>query len=164
MPPIGDLLTDSVADKFWDLAELAYRYLLNFEFVFSNVPDDLIELGFLQSFPRKYSHKDASSCHSFLHLTIQEYLTALHASTNFFLMMMIDYSVKYCFPNVAIFLAGLTHVPVQNLTIDSAYHDDIIPSMFELQSAKEINDIIQMSLSSNHPLICNIRNPIMVTC
>ena len=76
-------------------------------------------------------------------------------------MMMIDYSVKYCFPNVAIFLAGLTHVPVQNLTIDSAYHDDIIPSMFELQSAKEINDIIQMSLSSNHPLICNIRNPIM---
>ena len=62
-----DELSDSVADNFWDLAELAYRHLLNFEFVFSNVPDDLIELGFLQSFPRMYSHKDASSCHSFLH-------------------------------------------------------------------------------------------------
>ena len=31
-------------------------------------------------------------------------------------------------------------------------HDDVIPSLFELQSAKEINDIIQSSLSSNHPL------------
>ena len=103
-----DELSDSVADKLWDLAELAYRCLLDLEFVFSNVPDDLIELGFLQSFPRMYSHKDASSCHSFLHLTIQEYLAALHASTNFFLMRT-DFSV-YFFPNAVIFLAGLTHM------------------------------------------------------
>ena len=37
-----DELSDSVADNFWDLAELAYRHLLNFEFVFSNVPDELL--------------------------------------------------------------------------------------------------------------------------
>ena len=58
----------------------------------------------------------------------------------FFLLMMTDF---YCFPNANIFLAGLTYMPVQNLTIYSAHHDDIIPSLFELQSAKEINDIIQ---------------------
>ena len=89
-----------------------------------------------------YSHKDASSCHSFefLHLTIQEYLAALHVSNTVFLLMMTDF---YCFPNANIFLAGLTYMPVQNLTIYSAHHDDIIPSLFELQSAKEINDIIQ---------------------
>ena len=48
--------------------------------MFSDVPEDLIELGFFQSFPHMYSHKDASSCHSFLHLTVLEYLTVLHAS------------------------------------------------------------------------------------
>ena len=80
-----DELSDSVADKFWRLAKLAYErynkeYYNEKSFVFSDVPEDLIELGFFQSFPRMYSHKDASSCHSFLHLTVQEYLTALHAS------------------------------------------------------------------------------------
>ena len=76
-----DELSDSVADKFWRLAKLAYDcYKETMSFVFSDVPEDLIDLGFFQSFPRMYSHKDASSCHSFLHLTVQEYLTALHAS------------------------------------------------------------------------------------
>ena len=84
-----DELSDSVADKFWDLAELAYRHLLNFEFVFSNLPDDLIELGFLQSFPRMYSHKDASSCPQLpsSYDTRVSYCSACFKYTVFLLMM-----------------------------------------------------------------------------
>ena len=71
--------------------------------------------------------------------------------------MRTDFSV-YFFPNAVIFLAGLTHMvrPFQKISRDSIRHDDVIPSLFELQSAKEINDIIQSSLSSNHPLACEI--------
>ena len=156
-----DELPDSVADKFWDLVELAFVSLRDYEFVVFHVPDDLIELGFLQSFPRMYSHKDASSCHSFLHLTIQEYLAALHASTNLFLMR--TYFSVLSFPNAVYFLAGLTHMvrPFQMHSRDLIRHDDAILSLFEIQSAKEINDIIQSFLSANQPIACEIHYPMM---
>ena len=97
-----DELPDSVADKFWRLVKLAYDCYKRRTFVFSDVPEDLIELGFFQSFPRMYSHKDASSCHSFLHLTVQEYLTALHASK---LSSEFNFGI-----NVKMFLSGLKKI------------------------------------------------------
>ena len=106
-----DELSDSVADKFWRLAKLAYDCYNEKSFVFSDVPEDLIELGFFQSFPRMYSHKDASSCHSFLHLTVQEYLTALHASKSNSTQNQITtiQNINYMHDsNTYLFFAGLT--------------------------------------------------------
>ena len=149
-----DELSDSVADKFWRLAKLAYDCYNKDKFVFSDVPEDLIELGFFQSFPRMYSHKDASSCHSFLHLTVQEYLTALHASksnstqnqiTNF------HRNINYHSRNIFLFYAGLTqslpHITVQH----------IVPFLFEIQSPDKINSVL--SSSDRTSLIGRIGNP-----
>ena len=137
-------LSDSVADKFWRLAKLAYNCYKERSFVFSDVPEDLIGLGFFQSFPRMYSHKDASSCHSFLHLTVQEYLTALYASKcNSTQNQMRD-------SNTYLFFAGLT----QSLSHVTVGH--IVPFLFEIQSPDKINSVLS---SSDHTLIGHIGDP-----
>ena len=134
-----DELSDSVADKFWRLAKLAYDCYNEKSFVFSDVPEDLIELGFFQSFPRLYSHKDASSCHSFLHLTVQEYLIALHASKSNSPITTIQ-NIKYMHDsNTYLFFAGLT----QSLSHVTVEH--IAPFLFEIQSPDKINSVLSSS-------------------
>ena len=147
-----DELSDSVADKFWRLAKLAYDCYNEDEFVFSDVPDDLIELGFFRSFPRMYSHKDASSCHSFLHLTVQEYLTALHASNCNSTQNQITtiHNIKYMHDsNTYLFFAGLT----QSLSHVTVEH--IVPSLFEIQSPDKINSVLSSSDRTLHGGIVN---------
>ena len=133
-----DELSDSVADKFWRLAKLAYDCYNEDEFVFSDVPEDLIDLGFFQSFPRMYSHKDASSCHSFLHLTVQEYLTALHASKCNSTQNEITtiQNINYRGSNTYHFFAGLTQ-SLSHVTVG-----DIVPFLFEIQSPDKINSVL----------------------
>ena len=130
-----DELPDSVADKFWRLVKLAYDCYYENKFVFSDVPEDLIELGFFQSFPRMYSHKDASSCHSFLHLTVQEYLTALHATKiNSLEAITDDYDDDYI-SNTCLFLVGLTH----SLSFrSSTFFCRQISSLFEIHTPDTI--------------------------
>ena len=145
-------LSDSVADKFWRLAKLAYDCYNEKSFVFSDVPEDLIELGFFQSFPRMYSHKDASSCHSFLHLTVQEYLTALHASKSNSTQNQITtiQNINYMHDsNTYLFFAGLT----QSLSHVTVEH--IVPSLFEIQSPDKINSVLSSSDRTLHGGIVN---------
>ena len=146
-----DELSDSVADKFWRLAKLAYDCYNEDEFVFSDVPEGLIDLGFFQSFPRMYSHKDASSCHSFLHLTVQEYLTALHASKCNSTQNKITtiHSINYRGSNTTLFFAGLT----QSLSHVTVEH--IVPSLFEIQSPDKINSVLSSSDRTLHGGIVN---------
>ena len=146
-----DELSDSVADKFWRLAKLAYDCYNEDEFVFSDVPEGLIDLGFFQSFPRMYSHKDASSCHSFLHLTVQEYLTALHASKCNSTQNKITtiHSINYRGSNTTLFFAGLT----QSLSHVTVKH--IVPSLFEIQSPDKINSVLSSSDRTLHGGIVN---------
>ena len=149
-----DELSDSVADKFWRLAKLAYDYYNEKSFVFSDVPEDLIELGFFQSFPRMYIHKDASSCHSFLHLTVQEYLTALHASKSNSTQNQITtiHNINYMHDsNTYLFFAGLT----QSLSHVTVGHD-IVPFLFEIHSPDKINSVLS---SLDHKLIGHIGDP-----
>ena len=111
--------------------------------VFSDIPEDLIGLGFFQSFPRMYSHKDASSCHSFLHLTVQEYLSALHASKCNSTQNQITtiHSINYMHgSNSYLFFAGLT----QSLSHVTVGHD-IVPFLFEIQSPDKINSVLSSS-------------------
>ena len=147
-----DELSDSVADKFWRLAKLAYDCYNEKSFVFSDVPKDLIELGFFQSFPRMYIHKDASSCHSFLHLTVQEYLTALHASKSNSTQNQITtiHNINYHDSNTYLFFAGLTQ-SLSHVTVG-----DIVPFLFEIQSPDKINSILS---SSDHTLTSLIDDP-----
>ena len=142
-----DELSDSVADKFWRLAKLAYDCYNEDEFVFSDVPEGLIDLGFFQSFPRMYSHKDASSCHSFLHLTVQEYLTALHASKCNSTQNQITTILSR---NTYLFFAGLTQ-SLSHVTIE-----EIVPFLFEIQSPDKINSVLS---SSDRTLIGDIDDP-----
>ena len=136
-----DELSDSVADKFWRLAKLAYDCYYKEELVFSDIPEDLIGLGFFQSFPRMYSHKDASSCHSFLHLTVQEYLSALHASKCNSTQNQITtiHSINYHGSNSYLFFAGLTQ-SLSHVTVG-----DIVPFLFEIQSPDKINSVLSSS-------------------
>ena len=148
-----DELSDSVADKFWRLAKLAYDCYKKRSFVFSDVPEDLIGLGFFQSFPRMYSHKDASSCHSFLHLTVQEYLTALHASkcnstqNQITTIQNINYMRD---SNTYLFFAGLTQ------SLSHVITKDIVPFLFEIQSPDKINSVLS---SSDRTLSDHIDDP-----
>ena len=149
-----DELSDSVADKFWRLAKLAYDCYNEKSFVFSDVPEDLIELGFFQSFPRMYIHKDASSCHSFLHLTVQEYLTALHASKCNSTQNQITtiQNINYMYDsNTYLFFAGLT----QSLPHVTVGHD-IVPFLFEIHSPDKINSVLS---SSDRTQIGDIDDP-----
>ena len=153
-----DELSDSVADKFWRLAKLAYDCFSDSILFFSDVPEDLIELGFFQSFPRMYSHKDASSCHSFLHLTVQEYLTALHASKCNSTQNQITTIHSNYDSNTSLFLAGLT----QSLSNDIfrmhkyLFGMYIVPLLFEIQSPDRINSVLS---SSDRTLISSISPP-----
>ena len=156
-----DELSVSVADKFWRLAKLAYDCYNEKSFVFSDVPEDLIELGFFQSFPRMYSHKDASSCHSFLHLTVQEYLTALHASKcnspQSQITSIYHYDI-YRDSSSHLFYAGLTqYLSLDIFCIDYiSFVTHIVPSLFEIQSPDKVNSVLS---SSDYELIGQIGDP-----
>ena len=153
-------LPDSVADKFWRLVKLAYDCYHVKKFVFSDVPEDLIELGFFQSFPRMYSHMDASSCHSFLHLTLQEYLTALHVHASNLSSESTRYYAKNFDPFVHIFLSGLKKFlpqPMNFPTFANRYSPLFISSLFEIHSPHTIKSIVS-SLGSKY-LICWISDP-----
>ena len=142
-----DELSDSVGNKFWRLAEVAYDCCNNRTFVFSDEHEDLIELGFFQSFPRMYSHKDASSCHSFLHLTVQAYLTALRISK---LSSESIHSYAYYFDtDVQLFLSGLKESPSLSWSMlnDPAVvirSPSIISLLFEKHSPHTINSVVSI--------------------
>ena len=154
-----DELPNSVADKFWRLAKLAYERYEEQCFVFSDVPEDLIDLGFFQSFPRMYSHKDASSCHSFLHLTVQEYLSALHASKSNSTQNQIStiHSIYYD-SNTYLFYAGLAKSLSRDIFRINyfSFLTYLVSSLFEIQSPDKINSVLSLS---DHTLIGDITDP-----
>ena len=77
----SDLPTD-VHKQFQDLCRLAYQGILNRQqLVFSaaHLPTGFAPLGLMQEVPQLYTEGRASSYH-FIHLTLQEYLAAVHIS------------------------------------------------------------------------------------
>ena len=77
----SDLPTD-VYKSFQDLCRMAYEGILNRQqLVFSeaHLPSDFVPLGLMQEVPQLYTEEKASSYH-FIHLTLQEYLAAVHIS------------------------------------------------------------------------------------
>ena len=77
----SDLPTD-VYKQFQDLCRIAYEGILNRQqLVFSaaDLPTGFASLGLMQEVPQLYTEGRASSYH-FIHLTLQEYLAAVHIS------------------------------------------------------------------------------------
>ena len=77
----SDLPTD-VYKQFQDLCRMAYEGILNRQqLVFSaaHLPTGFAPLGLMQEVPQLYTEGEASSYH-FIHLTLQEYLAAVHIS------------------------------------------------------------------------------------
>ena len=77
----SDLPTD-VYKQFQDLCRMAYEGILNRQqLVFSaaHLPTGFAPLGLMQEVPQLYTEGRASSYH-FIHLTLQEYLSAVHMS------------------------------------------------------------------------------------
>ena len=78
---ISDLPQD-VHLSFVQLCEIAYTGIVSNRLIFSDVPAGQETLGLMQSVPELYESKATSTVsHNFLHLTLQEYLSAVHIST-----------------------------------------------------------------------------------
>ena len=77
----SDLPTD-VYKQFQDLCRMAYEGILNRQqlvFSVTHLPTGFASLGLMQEVPQLYTEGRASSYH-FIHLTLQEYLAAVHIS------------------------------------------------------------------------------------
>ena len=78
---ISDLPQD-VHLSFVQLCKIAYTGIVSNRLIFSDIPAGQETLGLMQSVPELYESKATSAVsHNFLHLTLQEYLSAVHIST-----------------------------------------------------------------------------------
>ena len=74
-----------VHTKFIEICALAYGGIVSssnhVQLIFSGLPSDFDTLGFMDSVTELYVTRGMVSSHNFLHLTFQEFLTAVHIST-----------------------------------------------------------------------------------
>ena len=74
-------LPPEVYQKFLTLCELAYEGITKHQqVIFTDLPEDIDTLGFMQSVPELHVSSGVSVSYNFLHLTIQEFLAAYYLS------------------------------------------------------------------------------------
>ena len=77
-------LPPAVYTKFSEVCKLAYRGIVgtsdHVQLIFTGLPSDFDSLGLMDSVTELYVTQGAVSSHNFLHLTFQEYFTAVHIS------------------------------------------------------------------------------------
>ena len=113
---ISDLPQD-VHLSFVQLCKIAYTGIVSNRLIFSDIPAGQETLGLMQSVPELYESKATSAVsHNFLHLTLQEYLSAVHISTfsqHAFVEALESMFGKKHLTIVLRFLAGLTKLVPQ---------------------------------------------------
>ena len=157
-----DDLPDDVHKQFCELCKLAYEGLVNDQqLIFSELSDDFETLGFMQSVPELYVNEGATVSHNFLHLTIQEYLAAVHMSQQS-VEEQIDYFMNWRHRVVGRFMAGLTKfssIPPDEIDLelflednrgDGCYENLTVNGanlLFETQDSKLIDMVLKKNAS-----------------
>ena len=99
------------------LCKIAYEGIVLNCLIFSDISAGQQTLGLMQSVPELYKSKATSAVsHNFLHLTLQEYLSAVHISTfsqHVFVEALESMFGKKHLTTVLRFLAGLTKLAPQ---------------------------------------------------
>ena len=102
---------------FLQVCKIAYEGMVSNRLIFSDIPAGQETLGLMQSVPELYEAKTMSAVsHNFLHLTLQEYLSAVHISTfsqHAFVEALESMFGKKHLTVVLRFLAGLTKLAPQ---------------------------------------------------
>ena len=74
-------LPQDVHQQLCELGRIAYEGILDDQqVIFCDLPEDFETLGLMQCAPELYADEGAAISYNFLHLTVQEYLTAFHLS------------------------------------------------------------------------------------
>ena len=110
-------LPEDVHSNFLQLCEIACTGILSNRLIFSDIPADQETLGLVQSVPELYESKATIAVsHNFLHLTLQEFLSAVHVSAfsqDVFVKTLENMFGKKHLTVVLRFLAGLTKLAPQ---------------------------------------------------
>ena len=82
---LQDDLPEDVYRNLLVISELAYKGIctegsMSVQLIFSELPSNIQTLGLMQSVPQLYITEGEGMSHNFLHLTVQEFLAALHIS------------------------------------------------------------------------------------
>ena len=103
---------------FLQVCKIAYEGMISNRLIFSDIPAGQETLGLMQSVPELYESKAMSAVsHNFLHLTLQEYLSAVHISafSQYAVVEALEsMSGKKHLTVVLRFLAGLTKLAPPN--------------------------------------------------
>ena len=117
-------LPDKVYEQLQQICKTAYRGVANCqELLFYDLPDGFETLGLMQEVHELYVDKGDCVSYNFLHLTIQEYLAAVHLSMQPMDIQIQHFKVKKTessFEMVLRFLSGLTKLhnyPKQDLAL-----------------------------------------------
>ena len=73
-------LPEELHKQFYTICGIAFRGILKNEFIFDDLACDFNTLDLMQSAPELYVDKGAVVSHNFFHLTLQEFLAAVHVS------------------------------------------------------------------------------------
>ena len=94
---------------FLELCEVAYKGMLDNRLIFQDIPPTQGTLGLMQTVPELYGTEKVT--HNFLHLTLQEYLCAVHISSFTKQKLIRSFESLFGKPHLVVvlrFLAGLT--------------------------------------------------------
>jgi hypothetical protein len=118
-----DELPSNEHSIFCDLCELAYNSIAGdqVKLIFTDLPADFDSLGFMDSVFEFYVTRKEVASHNFLHLTLQEFLAAVHISGMEPNTRVLEHFNRYSEGKLRVvlrFLAGLTHLKDFNSTSD----------------------------------------------
>ena len=154
-------LPDKVYEQLQQICKTAYRGVANGqELIFYDLPDGFETLGLMQEVHELYVDKGDCVSYNFLHLTIQEYLAAVHLS-----MQPMDVQIQHfkeneaksSFEMVLRFLSGLTkfhNYPQHDLALILEPQDSYGQSglnfhwLFEAQNVEYISGVLKKDVFS----------------
>ena len=153
-------LPSEVLEQVWKLSQLAAEGLENRQFIFDSIPCD--HMGLMQSAEEELVIGSSVS-YCFLHLTLQEYLAALHWSRMGSEDMVRLVSDTSLFPLDTLvrdgitetaghhwpalyFLSGLTSVPFELLNISLKAGDEVVEDGVIKETLKFLNKLVNVSV------------------